>query len=428
MDVQVEQPNPSLARITVTVPADEFQGEYKRGLQHERGRVSMKGFRPGKAPIGMIEKQMGAELKNGLQQHFIEQGFRKAQEEHSIKPFSNPRIPKEDVQMAEDGSFEVSFEISLRPEVVLGNYKGLSVESALEPITEDNVDRAIEDLRQQHARPEPASEGGLGEGGMALADVNFLFGEEVVFERTGLRLGVSQAPPGIDQDGWKEALLGKQEGDDFTIPITLPDAIDNEEARGKPGTCAVKVAKVFDMVPPTDEELCEGNQVDDMEAFRIKLREHMENQAQSQEETRQETELLSKVLEDATCDVPDGVLEEQAEVRLQQFAQELEQRSVPEEERGPALEEQRPLAREEAERGLRALLVVEALAEAESLEVSGDAMNAELAQIAERNGTDIEEVRKYYSEQNMFQQMAVELLERMVRAFLREQAEVKDPA
>ena len=428
VDVQVEKPSPSLARITVTVPAEEFQGEYERGLQHERSRVNMKGFRPGKAPLQMIEKKVGSELKDGLQRHYIEQAFRQAQEEHSIKPFNNPRIPKDDAQLAEDGSFEVSFEISLRPEVVLGDYKNLPIESELEPTTEDSVDRAIDDLRQQHARPEPAGDDGLKEDGMALADVNFLYGEEVVFERTGLRLGVPQAPPGIDQASWQEALIGKQEGEQFTIDITLPDALDKEEARGKPGTCAVSISKVFDMLPPSDDELCKGSEVEDMQAFRAKLREHLENSAQTQEQTRQETALLDRVLTDARCEIPGGVLDEQAEVRLEQFAQELEQRKVPEEERGAALEEQRPLARQEAERGLRALLVVEALAEVESLEVSSEAMNAELAQIAERNGTDIEEVRKYYSEQNMFQQMAVELLERMVRTFLREQAEVKDPA
>jgi FKBP-type peptidyl-prolyl cis-trans isomerase (trigger factor) len=116
-------------------------------------------------------------------------------------------------------------------------------------------------------------------------------------------------------------------------------------------------------------------------------------------------------------------------VRLAQFEQELEQRQVPEEQREAAREEQRPTARDEAARGLKALLVVETIAEAESIAVAGEDMNAELQAIADRNQAELEEVRKYYGEnQGMFQQMAVELLERKVRAFLREQATVKDPA
>ena len=188
------------------------------------------------------------------------------------------------------------------------------------------------------------------------------------------------------------------------------------------------IKQAYDLVPPTDEEMCQGTQVDDMDAFRAKLREHMEASAQQGEQNRIETVLLEKVLAEAECELPASVLDEQTEVRLAQFGQELEQRQVPEEQRGPAIEEQRPTARDEAARGLKALLVVETIAEAESISVTGEDMNAELQSIAERNQAEVDEVRKYYSEnQGMLQQMGVELLERKVRAFLREQATVKDP-
>ena len=428
MDVQVEKPEATLARITLTVPADEFQGEYKRGLQHERSRVRMKGFRPGKAPLAFVEKQVGAELREGLKQHFVGQAYRQAQEEHGLKPFANPRVPKEDAQESEDGSFSLTFEVALRPDVTVGTYKGLEIESELQHVTDDDVERGVDDLRKQHSRPEPAGEAGIQEEGLALGDVRFLHGEEEVFSREGLRLGVPQPPPGIEADAWKEGLLGKGEGDTFTVPMTLPDTVENEEARGQEGTCEVTIKQAYDLVPPTDEEMCQGTQVDDMDAFRAKLREHMEASAQQGEQNRVETVLLEKVLAEAECELPASVLDEQTEVRLAQFGQELEQRQVPEEQRGPAIEEQRPTARDEAARGLKALLVVETIAEAESISVTGEDMNAELQSIAERNQAEVDEVRKYYSEnQGMLQQMGVELLERKVRAFLREQATVKDP-
>jgi trigger factor len=429
VDVQVEKPEATLARITLTVPADEFQGEYKRGLQHERGRVRMKGFRPGKAPLAFVEKQVGAELREGLKQHFVSQAYRQAQEEHGIKPFANPRVPKEAAEEGEDGGFTLTFEVALRPEVTLGTYKGLELESELQHVTDDDVERGVEDLRKQHSRPEPAGEEGLKEDGLALGDVRFLHGEEEVFTREGLRLGIPQPPPGIDADAWKEALTGKGEGDTFTVAMTLPDSIENEEARGQEGTCEVTVKQAYDLVPPSDEEMCQGAQVEDMDGFRAKLREHMESSAQQGEQNRIETVLLERVLAEAQCDLPASILDEQTEVRLAQFEQELEQRQVPEEQREAAREEQRPTARDEAARGLKALLVVETIAEAESIAVAGEDMNAELQAIADRNQAELEEVRKYYGEnQGMFQQMAVELLERKVRAFLREQATVKDPA
>ena len=126
-------------------------------------------------------------------------------------------------------------------------------------------------------------------------------------------------------------------------------------------------------------------------------------------------------------DLPETILEEQTEQRLEQMKQQLADQGASEEQVAAQAEEQQATARQEAERGLRALLVVESLGDKEELLVTAEDIQTELGAIAARNGVSVEEVRQYYSENNLAQQMTVEILERKVRKFLRESAEVSTP-
>ena len=127
-------------------------------------------------------------------------------------------------------------------------------------------------------------------------------------------------------------------------------------------------------------------------------------------------------------ELPEPLLEEQTDLRLRQLSSQMEQSGVEADKIEAEVEQQRPAAREEAEKGLRALLVVEAIGEKESLLVTNDEIEAELASIAERNDAPVEEVREYYMKNNLGQQMAVEVLERKVRTFLRESAKIEEPS
>lgn len=428
MKLEVDNSASTVAKISLNVPAEEFNKEVMGGLRSVSQNVRMKGFRPGKIPLKVLEKQYGEDVRKQVKENFLQKAYGQAVEENELKPIAHPRLAPEALELGEDGSFSVDFEVPLRPVFDLPEYKGLSVSSELEPVMEEQVDTTIDELRQGQSTPEPAGDEGLNENGFVIADLAFVHGEDVVFERDGIRLNTVSVPPGVDEELFKDGLLGAKDGDELEFPMELPEFIDNEAARGEKGTCAIKVSQAMRLVPPTDEALVEtlGDDVTDMASLRAFVQTKLEENAQERENHRLETQLLDQILEKTDVELPESMVEQQTESRLAQMIGQME--GADDEAKEKAKEEARESTRAEAAKGLKALLVVEALGEKEELLVSNQDIEGELANIATRNQSTLEEVREYYSENNLGQQLAIEILEKKVRGFLRENADVQVPA
>jgi len=428
VELNVEKPGRSTAKVTLTVSPEEFRKELDHGLRQAGRSIRMKGFRPGKIPLRIVEKQHGEKIRHEVKQLFISRAYEQAVEQEGLKPIAHPRVDLDGLVAEEGGEFKLEFEISLRPEVILAEYGGLRIESELEPVLAQEVESAIEDLRRGQSHTEPVDDEGLTDDGMALCDLTFLHGEDAVFEREGLRLSPLTAPPGVEPEVFKEALTGAKDKDVITIDMTLPDTVEDEALRGKPGTCRIAVQQAYKMVAPPDEELLKLLEADSMQAMKEKLRDRLAQAKEEREQARIESALLDRVLRETDIDLPEALIAEQTESRLSRLHGELEEQGVDHDEIHRQVDEQREQARKDAEHGLKALLIVETIAEEQDLLVTGEELETELAAIAERNKVDIAEVRRYYAENNLSQQMAIEVLERKVRKFLRENANVEAPS
>ncbi len=428
MEVTLERLGPCQARIKFTVPSPEFQATYRRGLQNLSANANLKGFRPGKVPLQVIEKQYGAQVKTEAIEHFVRQAYEKAVGENELKIVGFQRVNVDDIKILDDVDWDCAFEVSLRPEVDLGDYKGIAIESELEPVMEPEIDNAIENLRAQQSRPEPAGDGGLPADGMALCKLRWIAGDRTVLERDDLRLSPATPTPGTDPEVFKLSLTGTKAGDQRDVPMTFPPDFPEEALRGQSGTTRIEVKQAFRLIPPTDEEIRRLLGVEDDAALRVFVREKLVEAKQQREEGRIEGAILEQLIAKHTFELPAMMLDEQTRVRLEQAGRELKQQGMGDAEIKAHLETQRDAAREAAAKGLRALFVVQTIGEREKLLVTREDMDAELAQIAARNKAKIEEVREYYQQNRLFDQMAIELLERKVRRFLRENARVTTPA
>ncbi|MBL8862980.1 MAG: trigger factor [Planctomycetes bacterium] len=428
MQVTVERLGPCQARIQFTVPSAEFQDTYKRGLQNVASNANMKGFRPGKVPLQVVEKQFGTQLRNDAVEHFVRQAYDQAVKEQGLKIVGFQRVNLDEVKIEDGRDWDCGFEVSLRPEIELTDYKGVAVESELEPVMEPEVDDAIVNLKAQQSRPEPAGDAGLPADGMAVCKVQWMDGERVVLERDNLRLSPKTPTPGIEAAAFEQGLAGARDGETRAIAMTFPPDFPEEALRGKPGTTSIEVKQAYRLIPPTDEEIRRMLNVADEAALRAFVRERLSEAKQQQEDQRIESKILEGLLARHTIELPKMMLDEQTRVRLESAGRELQQQGVSEDKIRETLETQRPAAEEAAAKGLRALFLVQAIGEREQLLVKREDMEAELQQIAARNRAQLEEVREYYTKNKLFDQMAVELLERKVRRFLRENARVTTPA
>ncbi|HJO26706.1 MAG TPA: trigger factor [Planctomycetota bacterium] len=428
MEITVEKTGPCAASVTLSVPADEFSGAYQNGLKSAASQVKMKGFRPGKVPTQVVERQHGEAVRTEVLEGFVRDGFQRAVKENDLRPLSSPKVPRESFTLEDDGSFKLDFEVQLKPEFDLPDYKDQAIESELEPVLDQELEATLADLRRQHSKPEPAGEEGLATGGMALCDLKWMHGEEVALERSGLRLGLDTPPPGVEEDAWAAAFAGKTSGDETEVAMTLPDTVESEAARGQEGTCRVAIKEAFKMIPPTDEDVRGLLALDADGDIEATVRERIGDAKREAEESRIEGALLERLIEATEMDLPETMVEEQVAGREHEMTHQLEEQGMSEDQVKESIESNRVSAREQVAKGLKALFLVEALAEAEDLLVSGPELKAEFEQIASRNQASVEEVTKYYQENNLVQQMAVEVLERKVRHFLRESATVSEPS
>ncbi len=428
MQVNVERLGPCQARIQFTVPSAEFQATYKRGLQNLASNANMKGFRPGKVPLQVVEKQHGPQLKNDAIEHFVRQAYDQAVKEKELKIVGFQRVNLDDVKIADGTDWDCGFEVSLRPEIDLKEYKGVKVESELEPVMDVEVANAIENLKAQQSRPEPAGDAGLPADGMAVCKVTWKEGERTILERDNLRLSPKTPTPGIEAAAFESGLVGVKDGETRTIAMTFPPDFPEENLRGKAGSTDIEVKQAFRMIPPTDEEIRKMLNVADDAALKAFVKERVSEAKQQQEDQRVESKILEDLLSQHTIDLPKMMLDEQTRVRLESAGREMQQQGAPDDKIKETLETQRPQAEEAAAKGLRALFLVQTIGEREKLLVTREDMEAELGAIATRNRAPIEEVREYYTKQKLFDQMAVELLERKVRQFLRENASIQTPS
>ncbi|QDV06930.1 Trigger factor [Planctomycetes bacterium Poly30] len=434
MQLEVDTSVQTTAKISFNVPAEEFETEVKNGLRQASQNVRMKGFRPGKVPLKVLEKQYGESIRGEVKERFIQKAYGQALEENKLKPIAHPRLTPEEMELQGDGSFQVAFEVPLRPTFDLPKYRGLETTTELEPVMDEQIDTTLDEIRQQQSTPEAAGDDGMDEKGFVIANISFEHEGEQVFEREGMRLNTASVPPGVDAESFSAGLVGVKDGEKLEFPMELPEFLENEELRGKPGTCVLNVTQAMKLVPPSDDTIVEmlsggapDAEIQDMEGVRRFIRERLEENSQERENQRIETVLLDQVLQAVQVELPQSMLEQQTEARLNQLAAEMTQKGSSEEEIEAAKAEQKDAAYAEAEKGLKALLVVEAIGETEELLVNNDDMGQELQSIAMRNQTTVQEVQEYYSKNNLGQQLAIEILEKKVRRFLRENADIKAP-
>ena len=424
VQVTYEKTGPCAANVTFHIPAADFEGEVQKALKHAGRNVTMKGFRAGKVPMRVLEKSYGADIRKEAMQHFVQKAYGQAVTENELKPIGIERLSMDDLVLDDDGNFGHKFEVSLRPDIELGTYKGLTVDSNIVPATDEEVAAALLDVQRQRARVEPAEDDGLAEDGMAQCKIQWIVEDETVLDRDDLRLSPKEPIPGVDAEAYAKAMLGAKEDDEIELDLTIPDEFEKEELRGKTGVCKMTIVKAFRIELPPLEDLFKLFEVEGEDALNETIRTKIGEAKAEQEDRRIENELINQLVETHPMDLPETMVEQQTDARIKQYEEGLQKQGLAEETITQESENHAATARDGAEKGIRSLFLIQAIAEKEELLVTREEMLAEFDTIAERNKTTRDEVQKYYEENKMVDQMALEVLERKVRAFLRENAKV----
>ena len=405
MSVQVENLEKSMAKLTIEVSADEFEKATQQAYLKQRGQIAIPGFRKGKAPRAMVEKMYGAgvffeEAANS----FIPKAYEEAAKESGLDIVSQPSI---DVTQMEKGkSFIFTAEVAVRPEVTLGEYKGLTAEVAPVVVTDEDVDAEIKRVQEQNSRIVPVE-------GRAVAD-----GDIAVIDYEGFCDGVAfEGGKGTDHeltigshsfiDTFEEQLIGKNAGDECEVNVTFPAEYHAADLAGKPATfkVAVKEIKVKELPELDDDFASDVSDFDTMDEYRNSVKAEIQERKEKAAKTEAENALVEQAVDNATFELPAAMVETNARQMVDDFAQRIQYQGMTIQQymeyTGMNAQQLVDQMKPQAEKRISTRLVLDAIVKAENIEATDEDVEKELNTMAESYKMEIDKIKEYMGEEGM---------------------------
>ncbi|MFC5587935.1 trigger factor [Sporosarcina soli] len=399
MSVKWEKQEGNTGTLTVEVPAEEVTAGLDKAFKKVVKQVQAPGFRKGKMPRQLFEKMYGVEsLYNDALDFILPEAYANAVEEAGIEPIDRPEIDIEQMEKGKTLIFKAV--VTLKPEVKLGDYKGLEVTRQETEVTDEEVEEQLKDRQKAFAEMVVKEDGAVENGDTVKLDFEgFVDGEAFEggkAEQYDLEIGSGSFIPGFE-----EQLVGLKQGEEKDVEVTFPEEYHAAELAGKPAVFKVKIHEIkAKEVPELDDELAKeiDEEVESLDALRVKLKEKTAEEKKSASETALRDDLVEAAARNAEVDIPEVMIDTEVDRMLGEFEQRLQMQGMNLELyfqfSGQDEAALRAQMKDDAQNRVRVSLVLEAIGKAENVEVSDEEINAELEKMSEQFGMDIEQIKK----------------------------------
>jgi trigger factor len=432
MKTELIDVSPTRKEIRIEIEPAQIRDAFDRISKQYSKAANVPGFRPGHAPTSVVRTRYRSEIRTEVLRELIPEAVNNAVIEHSLNPLGEPNVELDNTMALERlGEDPLSLKVSIEvlPEVPLDNYKGLEVNRRKRPITDEDVDRTIEGLRDNSASLQPvedrASE--LGDTVTVNARGNFVVDpeeEEIKVDDVEVVLG----GPGVQKE-FTENLTGVRPEESRTFTVEYPADFTSPGLAGKTVQYTTEVTSVRQKeLPELDDEWAQslGGDFDSVETLKAKVREDLEARATAESDHLLRDEIMKKLLEAHQFEVPESLVNQQTQHRMETVARQMMQRGI--DPRNPELKWES--AREElmvqAEEDVRATMLLEKIAEVENIAVSDEEVEAEINAIATASRQPVEQVRAALTKDGGERSIAHRLRSRKALDLLVENANVTD--
>ena len=403
MSVQVEKLEKNMAKLTIEVSSEEFEKAIAKAYKKNKNKISMPGFRKGKAPRAMIEKMYGkAVFYEDAANSIIPDAYADAAKESELEIVAQPEI---DVTQIESGKpFIFTATVALKPEVTLGEYKGIEVEKKEVEVTDEEVDTEINRVRESNARMIDIDDRAAQDGDTVVIDFDgYVDGKQFEggkAEDYSLVLGSHSFI-----DNFEEQLEGKNIGEDVTVNVTFPENYQAEELQGKPAEFKVKIKEIkVKELPELDDDFAQDvSNFDTIAEYKEDLKKKLaENKEEALKREREET-VIGKIIENSQMDIPEQMVEAQTRQMTQEFAQRLSSQglSIDQYMQFTGLTPQKMIEelKPQALKRIQSRLVLEAVVAAENIETSEDELNKEIENMASMYQMEVDKLKEVIGEE-----------------------------
>lgn len=326
MSLQVEKLEHNMAKLTVEVAAEDVEKALQAAYLKQRKQINIPGFRKGKVPRQMIEKMYGPEVfYDEAANNMIPDAYAKAYDESELDIVSQPKI--EVVQMEKGKPFIFTAEVATKPEVTLGDYKGLKVDKVSTRVTQKEVDEEIEKERERNARTIEVTDRAVQDKDEVTLDFEG-FVDGVAFEGGKgedypLTIGSGSFIPGFE-----EQLIGAEIDKEVEVNVTFPKEYHSEELAGKDATfkCTVHTIKAKELPELDDEFASEVSECETMDAYRAEVKKNIKERKERTGKEKKENQAVDQAIENAQMDIPEAMIEFQVRQMADDFARRIQQR------------------------------------------------------------------------------------------------------
>ena len=426
MQVTREQSDPCMITLTIEVDPDEVRQARERVLRQMAKSVEVPGFRPGKAPRPFVERYLDRERVNTRTAHFLaDNAYAEAIRQEQIEPFDRPAIHYDTFE--EDQPFRFTAEVPLPPKVSLGNLEGITVERPVVDVTDEDVDRAIASMLEEHATLSAVSGRGVKNDDVLVAEISITPEGEPQGEvkRSLIRMG--RNIPGFD-----EAILGMEIGEERTFELTYPEDYEQQDLAGKKATFVVKLMAINERVRPelTDDWVRQNTRYASVEEFRAGVRTSMEENVREQGDRVVLQRILDEIQRRSEVHYPEVLLERRMRDEYDRLVQALQQEGLTVEaymeQTGLTEEALLNQIREAAERRLVRALILNDIAAANNLFASTEELEAELDRLLDAGNVSDEARADLKKDLDVRLRTATSLRDQKIRAFLFDKVQIKD--
>ena len=432
MSLQVEKLENNMAKLTIEVPAEELEKAIESAYRKSKNKISIPGFRKGKAPRKMIEQMYGKEVfYEDAANILIPDAYEKELEECTEEVVSSPKV---DVVQLEAGKpFIFTAEVALKPEVTLGKYKGVKVPKADTAVTDDEVNAEIDKEREKNSRTVDVTERAVQKGDIATIDF------EGFVDGTAFEGGKGKDYPltigsGAFIPGFEDALIGAEVGKETEVNVTFPEDYQAAELAGKEAVFKCTVNKLQEkLLPELDEEFVEevSEESDTVEEYKEEIRKKLADRKEADAKTAKEDAVIEAVIAGAKMDIPDAMVDTQQRQMVQDYAERLQSQGISMEQymqfTGMTVQMLMEQVKPQALKRIQSRLVLEAVAAAEKMEASEEDFEEEAKTMGQAYKMDADKVKELLGE-NGKKQVMQDICVRKAVEFLVENAKEDKPA
>lgn len=429
MSVQVENLEHNMAKLTIEVEAAEFDAACKKVYNRKKGSYNLPGFRKGKVPMNMLEKTYGPGIfYEDAANEIMPKAYADALEETKLDVVSAPEVDVTQIGKGQNFIFTVS--VAVRPEVTLGEYKGLEVEKETVEVADAEVEAELKKAQEQNAREITIEDRPVKEGDIITLNYAGTI-DGVPFDGGTAESQKLEIGSHSFIDTFEDQLVGMNIGDEKDVEVTFPEEYHEASLSGKPATFHVKVLGITEkQLPEIDDDFAQDTtEFDSLEEYKADIRAKLLSDKEEQAVNAMENALVEKAVDNAQMDIPDAMIDSQVDQMIQEFQQRVSYQGISFEQylqfTGQSLDAMKESMRPEAVRRIQSSLVLEAIVAAENIEATEEDLDKEFERMASMYQMEKDQIASFMGDaekENMKKDIAIQ----KAVEFLREQAVVTE--